>query len=114
MNRIALTLMFSVTLLFALYAGGSSSEGPDGAEVFKRLRCGGCHAPEGKSMGPTLKEMAGLYGEDAERLVLFFKGEVESMKTGATTAMMKVQIKKTKALEEAEQASLIQYIMSFK
>lgn len=114
MNRIAFVLMVSVALLFAFYAGGSSSEGPDGAEVFKTLRCGGCHAVEGKSVGPSLNEMAGLYGEKPEGLVQFLKGEAESIKTGSTTAMMKVQVKKTKALEEAEQAALAQYIMGFK
>lgn len=114
MNRKLVAIVFSLALLFALSAGSSLTETPDGAEVFKTLRCGGCHAAEGKSMGPSLKEMAGLYGENPGRLVQFFKGESESIKAGATTAMMKVQVKKTNALDETDQAALAQYIMGFK
>ena len=117
MARKGIALIFSLVLFFALYAGGSLTETPDtpdGEEVFKTLRCGGCHKEDAKSVGPSLKEMAGLYGEDPGRLTLFLQGEAESIKAGTTTAMMKVQVKKTKALAEADQAALAQYIMGFK
>ncbi len=93
----------------AIYA-----EDNGGGATFKSLKCGSCHKPDRKSVGPSLKDVAQGYAGQEERLVRYLKGEAEPILGLGKAKLMRKRIKKMQDLPSPELKALALYIMTFK
>ena len=109
---VVLTICGLVGLL--MYGAEIYAEDNGGGATFKSLRCGSCHKPDRKSVGPGLKDVARSYTGQEERLVRYLKGEAEPILGLGKAKLMRKQIKKTQDLASPELKALAHYIMTFK
>ncbi len=109
---VVLTTFGLVSLLMcgtAIYA-----EDNGGSATFQSLKCGSCHKPDRKSVGPSLKDVGQSYAGQEERLVQYLKGEAEPILGLGKAKLMRKSIKKMQDLASPELKALSHYIMTFK
>jgi cytochrome c551/c552 len=84
-------------------------------DVFSSMHCGVCHKAEESSKSfPSLKEIAKAYEGKEAQLAAYFQGKGQSVLRPEETSRMKNYIEKTKALSDADQKALVDFIMSHK
>ena len=110
--RVVLTTCGLVGLL--MYGAAIRAEDNGGGATFKSLRCGSCHKPDRKSVGPSLKDVGQSYAGQEERLVQYLKGEAEPTLGLGKAKLMRRRIKKMQDLASPELKALALYIMTFK
>jgi cytochrome c551/c552 len=82
-------------------------------DVFSSMRCGVCHKAEKSTKSfPSLKEIAKAYEGKEAQLAAYFQGKGESILRPEGESRMKNYIEKTKALSDADQKALVDFIMS--
>ncbi|WP_264560070.1 c-type cytochrome [Flavobacterium sp. N2270] len=85
-----------------------------GKEIFEgKGTCVACHQPSTKVVGPSLKEISGIYKEKNSSIVTFLKGEGEAIVDPSQYEVMKANFAITKAMSDEELQSLEAYIHSF-
>jgi len=84
-------------------------------DVFSSMRCGVCHKAEKSTKSfPSLKEIAKAYEGKEAQLAAYFQGKRQSVLRPEGESSMKNYIEKTKALSDADQKALVDFIMSHK
>jgi cytochrome c len=84
-------------------------------DVFSSMRCGVCHKAEKSTKSfPSLKEIAKAYEGKEAQLAAYFQGKGQSVLRPEGESRMKNYIEKTKALSDADQKALVDFIMSHK
>jgi len=83
-----------------------------GKEKFTASGCVACHQVDVKTVGPSIKDIATAYADNKEGLAGFLNGEGEAIVDPAQAAVMAPQTEVTKAMEEGERSSIVDYIMS--
>ena len=115
MQRFVLVTLVTVLSFGVLVLGtmpGTATAESD--TTFQALRCGGCHKPDQKGAGPTLKEITQAYAGRQDRLVRYFMGESEPVIDTGKKKMMESALKKIQAVSEEERKGLADYVLSFK
>ncbi len=95
-------------------AAGGGGDVEKGKALFQSKGCTACHQPAADTVGPSLKKIAQVYGNDVEGLVKFLKGEAQPKVDPAKFAVMKPQLAQLKGLSEGELKALASYILSHK
>lgn len=83
-----------------------------GKEKFTASGCVACHQVDVKTVGPSLKDIATAYADNKDGLAGFLNGEGEAIVDPAQAAVMAPQTEVTKAMEEGDRNSIVDYIMS--
>ena len=106
----------SLVLVGILLAASLSFAAEEGGEaIFKSLGCMSCHNPEKASkVNPSLVEISQAYQGNPERLINYLGGQEEAVVRPEKSGMMKRYVEKTKALTDAQRASLADFIIGFK
>ncbi|WP_461832619.1 c-type cytochrome [Aquifex sp.] len=86
----------------------------DGKAIFQSKGCTSCHQPSVDTVGPSLKKIAQVYGNDVEGLVKFLKGEAQPKVDPPKFPIMKAQLTMLKGLSDAELKALAEFILSHK
>lgn len=85
-----------------------------GKEIFEgKGACMACHQPSTKVVGPSLKEISGIYKEKNASIVTFLKGEGEAIVDPSQYEIMKANIAITKTMSDEELQYLEAYMTSF-
>jgi cytochrome c551/c552 len=112
MMRKYCALIFLVTLF--LCASNLMAGDGDEKPVFQSLNCGICHKADTGKAYPSLKEIAGAYNGDKEKLEKYLKGNGEPIFNQEKGKSMERYIEKTKALSDDELKSLVDFILNHK
>ncbi|MGE0561337.1 MAG: c-type cytochrome [Flavobacteriales bacterium] len=130
MSVVAMAMMFSVGMLSSC---GSSEEKKEevkevvtetpveevaatptpGEELYKTSGCTACHKVEGKLVGPSIKDIAAAYVDEAS-LTAFLKGEAKAIVDPAQEAVMAPQLEVTKKMSAEDLKLIVDHIMSHK
>ncbi len=83
-----------------------------GAELFYgKGTCVTCHKENEKSVGPSIKEIAGIYKEKGASIAAFINEESEAIVDPAQYEVMKANFTITKAMTQEERNALQAYMM---
>lgn len=93
-------------------AFGTAAVAAEGRTVFEEARCAGCHKPDSEGVGPSLKAMAGAYGEAKGELVAFLAGAAEPRMDTGKFSIMRPNLQRTIALSDEERGALADFILS--
>ncbi len=131
MSVVAMAMMFSAGMLSSC---GSSEEKKEevkdttttaevvveevvppspGEELYKTSGCTACHKVEGKLVGPSIKDIAAAYTDEAS-LTAFLKGEAKAIVDPAQEAVMAPQLEVTKKMSAEDLKLIVDHIMSHK
>jgi cytochrome c len=128
MSVVAMAMMFSAGMLSSC---GSSEEQKEvkevvteavveevaapspGEELYKKSGCTACHKVEGKLVGPSMKDIAAAYADEAS-LTAFLKGEAKAIVDPAQEAVMAPQLEVTKNMSAEDLKLIVDHIMSHK
>ena len=129
MSVVAMAMMFSAGMLSSC---GSSEEQKEvketvtevpveevaaapspGEELYKKSGCTACHKVEGKLVGPSIKDIAVAYADEAS-LTAFLKGEAKAIVDPAQEAVMAPQLEVTKKMSAEDLKLIVDHIMSHK
>jgi cytochrome c len=129
MSVVAMAMMFSAGMLSSC---GSSEEKKEevkevvtetvveevaapspGEELYKTSGCTACHKVEGKLVGPSIKDIAAAYADEAS-LTAFLKGESKAIVDPAQEAVMAPQLEVTKKMSAEDLKLIVDHIMSHK
>lgn len=115
MYKTALFCLLAALFFTIGVAVPSANSGENSGEaLFRSLHCNGCHKAEGKGVGMDLKQIAGGYKDQAQRLSDYLAGKEKALLNPARARVMANQIKKTEKLSPAERQALAAYLLSFK
>ena len=84
-----------------------------GEELYKKSGCTACHKAEGKLVGPSIKDIAAAYADEAS-LTAFLKGESKAIVDPAQEAVMAPQLEVTKNMSAEDLKLIVDHIMSHK
>ena len=84
----------------------------NGEELFTSNGCVACHQAEVKTVGPSLKNIATSYADNAEGLTAFLNGEGEAIVDPAQAAVMAPQVEVTKKMSPEDRNAITDYMLS--
>lgn len=100
----------------ALYPKEEITQTPEalGKEIFEgKGICYTCHKEEVKTVGPSLKEIAKIYGQKGASISEFLNEKSNPIVDPSQFATMKANFAVTKNLSDEERKALEAYILSF-
>lgn len=119
-------LMLAIISLITISCGDKKKEEPkseiiteltveDGKELFTSKTCATCHQPDVKLIGPSIKDINKIYGENNASIVSFLKGELSPIvdTDPGQVAIMKANLDSfVKDLTDAELKAIEKYMLS--
>lgn len=82
-------------------------------ELYKKSGCTACHKADAKLVGPSIKDIAAAYSDEAS-LTAFLKGEAKAIVDPSQEAVMAPQLEVTKNMSAEDLKIIVDYMLSHK